>query len=135
RRRAVEVKIVLLDVFAVIPLQVGQAEHPLLEDRIPLIPERDRQADSLLLIAEPGQAVLVPPIGAAAGVIMRKVVPGIPIGAVVLADCSPRALAQLRAAAFPVGFGRIVLQQSVSLGVRRHIRSVPLVVAWPRRPK
>src|SRR5262249_24041105 len=133
--RAVEVKIVLLDVFAVIPLQVGQAEHPLLEDRILLIPERESQADILLVIAEPGQAVLVPAIGAAAGVIMRKVVPGIPIGAVVFADRSPRALAHVWAPAFPVGFCCIVLQQSVSLGVRRHMRSVPLVLARPRRPK
>ena len=36
RRRGVEIEIALLDVFAVIALRTGQAEEPLLENRIPL---------------------------------------------------------------------------------------------------
>ena len=46
RRRAVEVEVVLLDVLAVIPLAVGQAEQPLLEDRILPVPQRQGEAQS-----------------------------------------------------------------------------------------
>jgi hypothetical protein len=38
RRRAVEIKVVLFDVFAVIAFAVGQSEQPLLENRIPAVP-------------------------------------------------------------------------------------------------
>jgi hypothetical protein len=34
RRRGVEVEVVLLDVLAVVALAVGEAEEPLLEDRV-----------------------------------------------------------------------------------------------------
>ena len=43
-RRAVEVEVVLLDVLAVVPLAVGEAEQPLLEDRILAVPERERRS-------------------------------------------------------------------------------------------
>ena len=40
RRRAVEVEVVLLDVLAVVALGAGQAEEPLLEDRVAAVPQR-----------------------------------------------------------------------------------------------
>ena len=88
-RRAVEVPPVLLDVLAVVALRAGQAEHPLLEDRVDAVPQRQRQAPVLRLVAEPGHPVLVPPVHPGPGVVVREEVPGVAVGAVVLADRSP----------------------------------------------
>ena len=51
RRRAVEVEVVLLDVLAVVALAVGQPEQPLLEDRVAAVPQRQREAELLLVVA------------------------------------------------------------------------------------
>ncbi|MER5689761.1 hypothetical protein [Streptomyces sp. NPDC002205] len=61
--RRVEVEVVLLDVLPVIALGVGQAEHPLLDDRIPAVPQREREAQSLLVVADARDAVLAPAVG------------------------------------------------------------------------
>ena len=50
-RRRVEVEVVLLDVLAVVALAVGQPEQPLLEDRVAAVPERQREAEPLLVVA------------------------------------------------------------------------------------
>src|SRR5262249_38792046 len=105
---------------AVVPLQIGQAEHPLLEDRILLVPERQGQADVLMIIAEARQTVLVPAVGTAARVVVGEVVPGVPVGAVVLPDGSPGALTKVRAPTFPVRFPGLMLDQALALRVERH---------------
>jgi hypothetical protein len=76
RRRVIEVEVALLDVFAVIAFVVGQAEEPFLEKRIPAVPEGEREADVLMSVAETGETVLVPAVGARSGVVVRKVFPG-----------------------------------------------------------
>ena len=48
RRQVVEVEVVLLDVLAVIALGVRQPEQPLFENRVVLVPQREREAQSLL---------------------------------------------------------------------------------------
>jgi hypothetical protein len=63
-RSAVEVEVVLLHVFAVVALAVGQAEEALLEDRVLPVPEGDREAELLLVVGEPGQTVFPPAVGA-----------------------------------------------------------------------
>src|SRR5262249_47989837 len=100
---------VLLDVLPVVALQIAEAEHPLLENGVFLIPKRDRQANVLPVVAESSQAVLVPSVGAAAGVVVGEIVPRVSVGTVVLAHRPPRALAQVGAPALPVGFSCIVL--------------------------
>ena len=71
-RRAIEVEVVLLDILAVIALRTRQAEASLLEDGVTPIPERDRQAQVLEAVAKARQAVLVPAVGTAAGVVVRE---------------------------------------------------------------
>ena len=93
----VEVEVVLLDVLAVVALVAGQAEQALLEDRVAPVPQREREADPLVAVADAGEAVLVPAIGARSRVIVREVVPRGAVGAVVLADGAPGALAEVRA--------------------------------------
>jgi hypothetical protein len=100
--RRVEVEVVLLDVLAVIALGPGQSEEALLEDRVLSVPHGQCQADLLLAIADAGNAVLVPPIGPRTGVIVREVLPGPAVLAVVLAHGAPGPFAQIGPPSLPV---------------------------------
>ena len=106
RGRGVQVEPVLLGVLAVVALAVGEPEHPLLEDRVRAVPQRERQAQPLALVADPGDPVLAPPVGARARLVVREVVPGVAAAAVVLADRAPLALGQIRAPRLPGDFAR-----------------------------
>ena len=100
-RHVVEVEVVLLHVLAVIALVAGQAEHPLLEDRVGAVPQREREAQLLLVVADAGDAVLAPAVGARARVVVRQVLPRGAVGAVVLAHRAPLPLGQVRAPQAP----------------------------------
>ena len=50
--RGVDVEVALLDVLAAVALVAGQAKGAFLEDRVALIPEGERQAQALLLVAD-----------------------------------------------------------------------------------
>jgi hypothetical protein len=101
RRRRVQVPPVLLDVLAVVALVTGEAERPFLQDRVAAVPERERQTQELVVVANAAEPVLTPSIRARARVIVRKRGPRVAVGAVVLADGAPGALAQVRAPAAP----------------------------------
>ena len=73
--RGVEVPPVLLGVLAVVALVAGEPEDPLLQDRVATVPEREREAKRLAVVAASGQAVLVPPVGARPSVVVREVAP------------------------------------------------------------
>src|SRR5690349_14383517 len=75
RRRGVERPPVLLHVLAVVPLGVREAEEPLLEDRVSLVPQRDGEAEVLPAVADAAEAVLPPPVGTGTGVVVGEVVP------------------------------------------------------------
>ena len=96
-RRAVEVEVVLLDVLAVIALAVGQPEQAFLEDRVLAVPQRQREAEPLLVVGDAGQAVFAPAVGPGAGLVVGEVIPGVAALAVVLADGAPLPLAEVRA--------------------------------------
>src|SRR5690242_17128763 len=95
-RRAVQIIIIFLNVLAVIGLAVGQAEDSLLEDRVLAVPQRQRKAQSLLVVTDPGKPILPPVIGARAGLIVLEIVPRIPVLAVILANGAPLALTEVR---------------------------------------
>jgi hypothetical protein len=101
RRRAVEVEVVLLHVLAVVALGVRDTERTLLDDRVGAVPEREGEAEPLLVVAEAGEAVLAPAIGARARLVVAQVIPGIAGRAVVLADGAPLALGEVRTPAPP----------------------------------
>jgi hypothetical protein len=63
-RKVIDVEVVLLDILAVVAFGVRQAEQALLQDGVPFVPQREGQAQPLLVVADPGQAVLTPPVGA-----------------------------------------------------------------------
>ncbi len=103
RGRVVEIEIIFLDVFPVVALFAGQPEETLFQNRVAAIPQRQGEADALVPVANAGQPVFVPPVGAQVRVFEREIAPSIAIGAVVLAHCGPCALRQKRTPAIPVG--------------------------------
>ena len=114
----IEIVIILLDVFAVVPLLVRQAEEALLEERVAAVPQGQGEAEVLESVAEAGQPVLVPPIGAAPGVVVGEVIPGRAVGAVVFADGPPRPFGQVGTPAFPVGTSGLAVAQAAMFGGR-----------------
>src|SRR6202034_4538044 len=100
-RQGVQVPPVLLDVLAVVALRSGQPEQPLLEEGVAPVPQREPEAEPLLDVAEPGQPVLAPPVGAGPGLVVRQVVPRVAVLAVVLADRPPLPLADVRSPRVP----------------------------------
>src|SRR5205085_7995886 len=63
------------------------------------------EAPEQLVVAESSDAVLAPAIGTAARVIMWEMIPGSAAGAVILANRSPLALAQICAPTLPGNAG------------------------------
>ena len=76
RGRGVEVVVELLDVFAVVAFAAGQPEEPLFEDRVLAVPQGQGKAEALLVVADAGDAVFAPAVGAAAGVVVGEIIPG-----------------------------------------------------------
>src|SRR3984885_5494717 len=95
-RRSVKIIVVLLDILTVIALTVGQAEKPLLQDRVLSIPQRQRETQPLLLVADARQTVLAPAIRTAACMVMGKVTPCVSIIGVVFPHRAPLAFAKVR---------------------------------------
>jgi hypothetical protein len=117
RRRRVEVVVALLDVLAVVALGVGEAEHPLLEDRILSVPECQCQAEHLPIVAEAGNAILAPAVRPGTRLLVGEVGPGVAAVAVVLAHRPPLPLTQVRSPASPRHARSVGLFQSVLLRV------------------
>jgi hypothetical protein len=111
RGRAVQVEPVLLGVLAVVAATVGQPEDTLLKDRVRPVPQRQREAHPLTLVADPRDAVLTPPVGARPRLVMREVVPRVPVPAVVLTDRPPLTLGHVRAPRLPRDLARARLLQ------------------------
>src|SRR5262245_43864572 len=113
--RAVEVEVILLDVLAMVAFAVGQPEEAFLDDRISTIPQGERKAEALAVVANAGQTILAPAVGARAGVIMGEVIPRVTVVAVVLAHCAPLTLAQIRSPLLPGNLPRSSLVESEML--------------------
>ena len=138
RREVVDVEVVLLDVLTVVALGIRQAEQTLLQDRVPLVPQRERQAQPLLVVADPGEAVLTPPVRAGPRLVMAEIGPGVAAIAVVLANRAPLALAQVGPPGAPRNAGASLLQSAFLRRSRRRIsrpgriRSPPMCAIIPR---
>src|ERR1043166_8644070 len=102
RRRRIEVEIRLFDVLAVIALGSAQAKKALLQNRVTPVPQGERKTEATLAIANSEQAVFAPAISAAAGVVMRKIIPARAAGRIILAHRAPLPLDQIRSPPLPV---------------------------------
>ena len=76
-RGAVEVEVILFHILAVVAFAVGEAEEPLLQDGVLLIPQGQCEAQVLLVIGNASDAVLAPAVGARAGLIVGEEIPGV----------------------------------------------------------
>ena len=101
RRQVVDVEVVLLDVLAVVALGIGQAEQAFLQDRVPLVPQREGQAEPLLVVADPGDTILAPAVRAGPGLVVAEIGPGVSAVAVILPDRAPLPLAEIRSPGSP----------------------------------
>src|SRR5262249_48540951 len=117
-RRRVLVEINFFQVLAVVALGPAQAEGALFQDRILLVPERDREAEELVAIAEASEAILAPAVRAAPGVVVGEVVPGVSARAVVLAHRAPGALREVRPPLAPAHDAVAILGHASVLGGR-----------------
>jgi hypothetical protein len=116
RRSGVGVPPVLLDVLAVVALRARQAEHPLLEDRVHPVPQGQSEAEGLRGVAHRRHPVLVPAVGAPAGVVVREELPGLAVLAVVLPDGAPGPLRHVRAPGAPGQDPGVGLGEPLPLG-------------------
>src|SRR6185436_16784008 len=102
RRRGIQIVVKLFRVFAVISLTVSETEDAFLENRVASIPQGERKTEALGIIADACKAVFAPPIRAAAGMVVRKIFPGIAMRRVIFPHRPPLALGEVRTPTFPV---------------------------------
>jgi hypothetical protein len=119
RGRGIEIVIKLLDVLSVIPFSAGKSEEALLQNRIATVPKREREAEPSFPIADPEKPVFSPPVGAAARMVMREIVPAFAVCGVVLADRAPLTLGKVRTPSLPIAKSQRVFLEAASFGVQK----------------
>src|ERR1700723_881748 len=102
--RGVEVVVILFDVLAMVAFTIGEAEEALLEDRIFFVPHGQRETNVLMTIAEPRNAVFTPAVRPGSRMVVRQIIPGVAISAVVFADGAPLALGKIGSPPLPMDF-------------------------------
>src|SRR5262249_9385184 len=115
----IEVEIIFLDVFAMVSFVAGQTVEALLQNGIAPIPKRKGETHILVPIANAGQTIFVPTIGPRTGMVVWKMLPSGPIGAVVLAHSAPGPFTEIGAPAFPMFLTARVLFEALLLGYER----------------
>ena len=105
RWSVIEIEVVFLHVLAVVALAVGQTEEAFFQDRVPAVPQRERETEDLVIIGDACQPVFAPVIGARSRLVVREIVPRIAVLAVIFADRSPLPFAQVRTPLLPLGCG------------------------------
>src|SRR5215469_2366735 len=96
RGRAVDVKVVVLHVLAMIAFAIRKSEEAFLQDRISFVPERESKAQQLLIVTNASQSVFSPTVSARSRLVVGEIVPRVAVDTVVFAHGSPLALAEVR---------------------------------------
>ncbi len=118
--RRVERPPVLLGVLAVVALGVRQAVEALLQDRVVRVPEREREAQVLPVVADPSEAVLSPAIRTRPCVLVGEEVPRVATFAVVLAHRAPLTRGDIGAPAAPQRHPVPIFLETLLFGVIDH---------------
>ena len=87
-----------------ISFATSQTKGALFQNWIAAVPERERETDHLMAIANSGEPVFIPPKGARPGVVVWQVVPCRAVRAVVFPHGAPRALTEVWPPALPMCF-------------------------------
>jgi hypothetical protein len=109
----------LLDVFAMVAFMASESEQALFEEGILAVPQCNRKAEPALPIRDAEQTVFTPAIGAAAGVVVGKVLSTRARFRVVLPHGGPLAFAEIGAPALPIILTGRILFQALRLGCAR----------------
>src|SRR5579863_8018131 len=118
-RRAVDVKVALLHILAMIAFIAGQAEQAFFQNGILTIPQSEGKTEAPLAVADTEQSVFAPAVGATARVIVRKIIPAGAPGGVVLANRPPLPLGKVRTPALPVFPALRVFVEASPLGIHQ----------------
>ena len=102
----VQIKVALFHVFPVVPLIARKPEEAFLQNGVPAVPQSESETIKLVTVRDPADAILTPAVGPGPCVVVREVFPRSAIGAVVLADGPPLALAQVGPPTLPVDFAQ-----------------------------
>ena len=111
-RRVVQVEVAFLYVLTVIAFRSAESEEPLFKKRIAAVPHGHSETDELMPVAEASDAILIPAIRTRPRLIVGEITPGIALGAVVLANRTPRPFAQVRSPTLPVDFAILVFDEA-----------------------
>jgi hypothetical protein len=114
----VDVEVILLHVLAVVALEGGDAEQPLLEMRITFIPEGRREAKQLKPVADARDAILPPAVGLGAGHAIREMPPGVAVRGIVFPDRAPGPVREIRPPPPPAVGVVGDCQEPVGFGIR-----------------
>src|SRR5580704_2953575 len=133
-RRGIEVEVILFHVLAMIAFVARQPEQALLQDMIAPIPKCQREAHTLVPVADPADAVFSPAIGARPRHVMRKIFPRSPARTVILAYRSPLPLGKIRPPTFPVLGALVGFLQALFFGCHSEVpRSGPCEGEYSRQ--
>src|SRR5262249_40672449 len=86
------------------------------------VPQGERETDAPLAVADPQQAVLSPAVGAAAGMVVGEVIPGVAAGRVILAHGPPLPLGKIGPPTLPVLLAPGILLETEGLGIGGRFR-------------
>ena len=115
-RCRVQVEVPLLHVLPVVAFWPRQPEEALLQERVPAVPERDGKIDEPAVVAEPEQAVVTPAVRARPRLLIGEVAPRVAVRRVVLANCAPLPLREVRPPPSPFLAGAHLVQPGVLRG-------------------
>lgn len=73
----------------------SQAKQTFFEDGVTAVPQGQSKTEKLVAIADAGQSIFIPAIGATAGMVMGEIIPGFAMLAVIFAYRAPGAFSQL----------------------------------------
>src|SRR5215831_7376967 len=133
RWRGIQVIVKLLHVFAVIAFAIGETKNTFLQNGVFSVPEGQRQTEALMIVAEAGNGIFTPTIGAAARLVVTEVIPSSSIGTIILAHGSPLTLAQVGSPEAPSCSPTIGLFQSLLLRHRGCTRLHESSLSWPSK--
>src|SRR4249920_1611928 len=102
RRRIVQIEVIFLYILTVVALAVREPEQTLLKNRVPAIPHGHAKAQQLLVIADTGNTIFTPAVGAGTRMVMSEIVPCIAILTVIFTDRAPLTFTEVRPPLFPV---------------------------------
>ncbi len=116
-RRVVLEEKYFLHILAVISLRTRQTKEAFLEDGIALIPEGESKTEPLFEIRNATNSIFAPAVGAGACVVVREIIPGVAIRAVILPHRAPLPFAQIRPPQMPALFAIVILLETLLFGV------------------